>query len=119
MSQPAVSHGSTKTYVSGFLLSIVLTLAAYLCTTHNIASGWALMGILAVLAVIQLFVQLVFFLHLGRGSESRWNTTVLLFAAMVVGILVFGSLWIMGNLSYGHQNIPTTQQIIKDEGYQP
>ncbi len=118
-----VAHGSVAGYCLGFGLSLALTLAAYYLTTRQLAHGWALIFDLAGLAVIQLFVQLVCFLHLGRESRPRWNLTVLLFAAMVVGILVFGSLWIMNNLSYGHEHLPNganaDQTIIKDEGYRP
>jgi hypothetical protein len=60
-------------------------------------------------------------LHLGSESKPRWNRTALWFAAMVVTMIVFGSLWIMKNLSYDHQ-VPTNesdQSIVKDEGYAP
>jgi cytochrome o ubiquinol oxidase operon protein cyoD len=63
-------------------------------------SGTGLVAVIVGLAIIQLFVQLFFFLHLGEESKPRWNLMVLLFAAMVVIIVVFGSLWIMNNLNY-------------------
>ena len=128
MSAPAdtsreAAQGSVGGYCLGFGLSLGLTLTAYYLTTRQLAHGWALIFGLAGLAVIQLSVQLVCFLHLGRESRPRWNLTVFLFAAMVVGILVFGSLWIMHNLNYGHQHLPSganaDQFIIKDEGYRP
>lgn len=119
VSHHEASHGSVKTYATGFALSIILTLAAYTLVAKGITSGWALVFILAALAISQLLVQLVFFLHLGRESKPRWNLTVMAFAAMVVIILVFGSLWIMKNLQYNHAKVPSTEQIIKDEGYGP
>lgn len=113
--------GSVRTYVIGFSLSLVLTLGAYLLTVHGTLSGWALVYILAALAVTQLAVQLLFFLHVGRESRPRWNLTVMSFALMVVAIVVFGSLWIMSNIQYNHQHGATTRQtdqfIIHDEGY--
>ena len=124
MSNIIVSHhdngqGSVRAYVIGFALSLVLTLASYVIATKELAHGWGLIYALSVLAVTQLFVQLVFFLHVGRESKPRWNTTALLFAAMVVLIIVFGSLWIMKGLQYYHGKAPSTQEIIKDEGYTP
>ncbi|HEX4774444.1 MAG TPA: cytochrome o ubiquinol oxidase subunit IV [Candidatus Saccharimonadales bacterium] len=124
--KPIVSHhdsapGSVRSYSLGFGLSLLLTLVAYIFANSHKGSGWALIYVLAALAITQLFVQLVFFLHLGRESKPRWNLTVFAFAAMVVVILAFGSLWIMKNLNYGHQ-LPaneTPQQIIQDEGYNP
>lgn len=123
MSRHQEAHGSVRSYSIGFGLSIVLTMIAYAFGTHAVMHGWALLYGLAALAILQLFVQLVFFLHLGRGSEARWNRTAFLFALMVVVILVFGSLWIMKNLNYDHEHVPATssqdQAIVKDEGYSP
>ncbi|HXR50030.1 MAG TPA: cytochrome o ubiquinol oxidase subunit IV [Verrucomicrobiae bacterium] len=114
------SHGSFKSYTAGFVLSITLTLLAYAFASHQVARGWGLIYLLAVLAVIQLFIQLVFFLHLGRESKPRWNLTVFSFALMVVVIVVFGTLWIMKNLSYDHHTLSpqqASQYLVKDEGY--
>lgn len=117
------SHGSVKSYSIGFALSLLLTGAAYIIADRQLSDGWTLIYTLAALAVTQLFVQLYFFLHLGRESKPRWNFTAFCFAAMVVVIVVFGSLWIMQNLDYLHGNDATvdqnSRQIIKDEGYQP
>ncbi len=110
-----------RQYVIGFLLSIYLTVTAYLMVTHHLFGGWALVAAIVSLALIQLVVQLVFFLHLGRESKPRWNLLIFLFMLMVVIIVVFGTLWIMANLSYHHHHSmspgDTTNFIIKDEGY--
>ena len=114
------ANGSVKTYSLGFGLSVVLTVLAYVIASHQLASNWTLVYVLLVLAVTQLFVQLAFFLHLGR--RSGWNLTVLSFAGMVVLILVIGSLWIMKHLNYSQDNLSPqqlNQSIIKDEGYGP
>lgn len=108
-----------RAYLVGFGLSLLLTLAAYLSVNEGWADGWSLTYLLSGLAVTQLFVQLVCFLHLGRESRPHWNLQVLVFAAGVVVIIVFGSLWIMKNLSYGHRQLPASNDIIKDEGYRP
>ena len=41
----------------------------------------------------------VYFLHMNTSSEERWNLVALLFTAMIIGIVVVGSLWIMYNLN--------------------
>jgi cytochrome o ubiquinol oxidase operon protein cyoD len=89
--------GTYKTYILGFLLSIVMTLAAYFDVVYHIPH---VLPIILSIAIVQVFVQLFFFLHLGSGPNYRWNILVLLFAIMVIGILVGGSLWIMNNLNY-------------------
>ncbi len=115
------THGSVRSYTIGFVLSLVLTLTAYLLVVNDVFSSWTLVGVLATLAITQLVVQLIYFLHLGRESRPRWNLTVMSFAVMVVVILVFGSLWIMKNLQYNHTHTmspsDTTKFIIHDEGY--
>lgn len=124
MSKPIVSHheaasSSVRTYCIGFVLSLVLTITAYTLVTQEVLSSWNLIFALSGLAVTQLFVQLYFFLHLGKESKPRWKLHALLFAAMVVVIVVFGSLWIMKNLMYGHNTAPSETELIKDEGYTP
>lgn len=51
------------------------------------------------LAVVQIVVHLVYFLHMNTSSEERWNLVALLFTAMIIAIVVVGSLWIMYNLN--------------------
>jgi cytochrome o ubiquinol oxidase subunit IV len=112
-------HGSVASYVTGFVLSVVLTLAAYVLVANKLLSGGLLVAAIVGLAIAQLFVQLLFFLHLGSESKPRWNLTALLFAAMVVVILVIGSLWIMYNLDYQHADMTgeeLDQYIMEDEG---
>jgi cytochrome o ubiquinol oxidase operon protein cyoD len=100
LSAHGASHGSLKSYSVGFVLSILLTLGAYLTVTHHAFSTGGLMAVVVWLAIIQLITQLVFFLHLDKGSGRRWNLLALGLASIVVLILVIGSLWIMSNLNY-------------------
>ena len=116
VSSHETNNSSTRQYVIGFGLSLILTIAAYILVTQRVFSGWMLLWALSVLAVIQLCVQLIFFLHLTQERRPHWNLQALLFAAGVVVIIVFGSLWIMKNLDYAHHQV-SPQEIIKDEGY--
>jgi cytochrome o ubiquinol oxidase operon protein cyoD len=134
----AHAQGNYLTYISGYALSLILTLIAFalvrrhLNSHHLSPSDNFMLVALAVLALTQLFVQLTFFLHLDRESKPWWNNTALAFAITVVLILVGGSIWIMSNLNYHHgpQDVThdghtlhspqqTTQYIIQDEGVQP
>lgn len=116
------AHGSLAGYTVGFVLSIVLTLAAYAVVTYHLhvptaAPLWIPVALILGLAVVQLVVQLVCFLHLGKESKPRWNLMVFMFMLMILVILVFGSLWIMNNLNY-HSMSPTDMNnyIIRQEG---
>lgn len=107
-----------KTYVTGFIYSIILTMAAYFLVVNQILKGWFLLFAIILLAVIQLIVQLYFFLHLNQEEKPRLNLQAFIFAAGVVAIIVFGSLWIMTNLSkyHGHHRTPDeTNKYIQDE----
>lgn len=91
-------------YMIGFALSLILTLVAFWLVIQHVHEGRFDMNVvfvgLAVTAVAQLIVQLVFFFHLGREPKPRLNTVSFLFMLMVVVIIGFGSLWIMYNLNY-------------------
>lgn len=101
----AQEPGTYLSYFAGFIISVGLTLAAYVPVSHLVhaSSGPDHLGLTIVvigLAIVQLLVQLVFFLHLGRESKPRWRSWALVFAVLVVLVIVGGSLWIMNNLDY-------------------
>lgn len=93
-------------YVLGFVFAIVLTLIAYFATVNHILTGMSLAVFLMALATVQLLVQLVFFLHLGRDKKARWNVASFYFMLLVLLIVVIGSLWIMHNLNYNMMMTP-------------
>ena len=93
-------HGSYKSYIIGFILSIILTIVPYMIVVNHLLSREIMVFMVVSIGVIQLFIQLIFFLHLGTESKPRWNLMAFLFTLFVVGILVIGSLWIMYNLDY-------------------
>lgn len=95
-----------KSYVVGFILSLFLTLAAagvlyaHEWSGHTLFTHASMYGYVLVLALVQLAVQLYFFLHVGKPDRSRDQVALIAFTGMVVVILVGGSLWIMYNLSH-------------------
>ncbi|MDB5187256.1 MAG: cyoD [Candidatus Saccharibacteria bacterium] len=90
-------------YSIGFLSSIILTVIAYAVVVHDVFTDFwspaAIAIILAVLASLQLVIQLLFFLHLGDEEKPRWKLLSFIFAFIILGIVVFGSLWIMFDLN--------------------
>ena len=95
-----IDQGSLKSYLIGALLSLLLTFGAYAAATAPFAQGLMLHVLLAGLGLIQAWVFLFFFLHLGKELKPRWNIGVFLFMVMVTVILVIGSIWIMYHLNY-------------------
>ncbi len=100
------ARADLQSYIIGFFIALILTLAAYFTATNHWFSGGATVGVLAWLAFVQLVVQLVFFLHFGRERKAHWNQAAFYFMLIILIIIVGGSLWIMGNLNYNMMMSP-------------
>lgn len=93
----AASHGSLKGYVTGMVLSLVLTLASFgAVMTDVVPRGYGLATIV-VLCVVQLIVQLVYFLHLGTARDQRSNVGIFVCTGFLIAVIVGLSLWVMHN----------------------
>ncbi len=116
------NYGSALTYVSGFVLSLALTICAYLLVKRHIANHHVsptdtfMVIALSLLALTQLVTQLVFFLHLDNESKPRWNLVVLGFAVIIVVIIVAGSLWIMYHLNYNMTPQQQSNYLLHQDG---
>jgi len=93
-------HGTRTSYAIGYGLSILLTIVPFLLVMRSSLPQGTIVIAIVVLAAIQIFVQLVFFLHLNTSSEQRWNLVALLYALIILLIVAGGSLWIMYHLNY-------------------
>ena len=99
--QIANQQGTLRTYVTGLTLCLILTLAAFFLIYLHILSGWILFSAITILALIQAWVQLVLFLHLGHEkAHPHWNMIMFLFMLIVAVVVILGSIWIMANLNY-------------------
>jgi cytochrome o ubiquinol oxidase subunit IV len=94
------SRGSFKSYATGFILSILLTVIPFALVMHgNVSRPATLLGIFGA-AIVQILVHLHYFLHLDTSSKARWNLLALLFTLLIMILFVGGTLWIMYNLKY-------------------
>jgi cytochrome o ubiquinol oxidase operon protein cyoD len=91
-------HGSVRSYVIGFVLSVVLTAAAFGLVMQQVFGPIESIIAIAVLAFIQILVHLVFFLHMDTSSSQRWNLLSLASAVLVAVILIGGTLWVLHNV---------------------
>jgi cytochrome o ubiquinol oxidase operon protein cyoD len=82
----------------GLAASIVLTLASFWAAGTHGVWGPGVPVLLAALAIGQMGVHLVFFLHVSSGPESTNTILALAFGVFVVALVVFGSMIIMANL---------------------
>ncbi|SWX47978.1 cytochrome O ubiquinol oxidase subunit IV [Klebsiella pneumoniae] len=93
------AHGSVKSNMTGFLLSVMLTAIPFWLVMGRGTTEGAIPGVVLVCAVVQVMVHLVYFLHLNITSETRWNLVAIVFTAVIIFIVITGSLWIMWNLN--------------------
>ncbi len=94
------AHGSVKEYVVGFILSVVLTAIPFGLVMFDLLATGPTVAVILVCAVAQVFVQLVYFLHMNTSSEQMWNTLSAVFVVVLVVVLVIGSIWIMQHLNH-------------------
>jgi len=86
-------------YTVGLLLAIILTATSFWAASTPLLWAPGVSLGLAVLAVAQMGVHLVFFIHITTGPDNTNNVLALAFGLMVVTLVVAGSLWIMANLN--------------------
>ena len=92
-------QGGLTRYLMGLGFAIVLTLASFWAAATDEVYGPAIPVLLAVLAIGQMGVHLVFFLHITSAPDQTNNFLALAFGVFVVALVVFGSMIIMANLS--------------------
>jgi cytochrome o ubiquinol oxidase operon protein cyoD len=93
-----MESGSIIGYTVGFLLALLLTAMSFIVAQTHLLWAPGLPVGLAVLAVAQMGVHLVFFLHMSSGPDNTNNVLALAFGVLIVTLVVSGSLWIMANL---------------------
>ena len=101
---------NAKTYIGGLGLAILLTLASFGAAISHVIWGPGLPIFLAVLAVAQMGVHLVFFMHVNATEEGENTVLALGFGVFIVALVVFGSMIIMHNLS---NFMPSMDQLMK------
>ncbi|WP_297509999.1 cytochrome o ubiquinol oxidase subunit IV [uncultured Caulobacter sp.] len=97
--EESAGHWVTNTHL-GLGFSVVLTVAAFVLARGGLVWAPAIPVALIVLAIAQMGVHLVFFLHVTTGPDNTNNVLALAFGVMVVFLIVVGSLWIMGHLNH-------------------
>lgn len=96
-------------YTIGFVLSLLLTFIVYVLAVGVGGGFWMIVGI-SLLAVVQMIVQLVYFLHLGEEAKPRQKLISYMVMIVTVLIIVFGSLWIMKNMNYNMMHLTPAQK---------
>jgi cytochrome o ubiquinol oxidase operon protein cyoD len=97
--EPEESAGHwVRTYLIGLGFAVVLTIASFWAAATHLIWGPAVPAALVTLAIAQMGVHLVFFLHITTGPDNTNNVLALAYGLLVVFLLIAGSVWIMANL---------------------
>lgn len=99
-SHDEAGHGSLRGYLTGFVLSVVLTAIPFWLVMGNvIADANTTTLVIMAFAMAQIVVHMVFFLHMNTKSEGGWTLLALIFTVVLVVIALSGSLWVMYHLN--------------------
>ena len=94
-----VVSSSFLVYTIGLLLAVILTMTSFWAANTSVLWTPGVPAGLAVLAIAQMGVHLVFFLHITTGADSTNNILALAFGVLIVFLVLIGSLVIMANLN--------------------
>jgi len=86
-------------YTTGLVLAVILTVTSFWVANTSLLWGPGIPLGLVVLAIAQMGIHLVFFLHITTGPDNTNNVLALAFGVLIVMLVVGGSLWIMANLN--------------------
>ena len=103
-SDDASVSGQLRTYLVGLVLAAALTAVSFYAARTGLIWKPGIPAALIALAVAQMGVHLVFFLHISTGPDNTNNVLALAFGVLIVTLLAGGSLWIMAHLN--HNMIP-------------
>jgi cytochrome o ubiquinol oxidase operon protein cyoD len=96
-----------RTYLIGLGLAILMTIASFWAAQTHLIYGPGISMAIVVLAVAQMGIHLVFFLHITTAPDNANNVLALAFGILIACLVIFGSLWIMANLN--HNMLPAQQ----------
>lgn len=99
--QSATESGERRdflTYLTGFVLALVLTLAPFALVAWSSARARTVLYVIGVLALIQIVVHFRCFLHIGL-QRKREDLLLILFSGLLLVIMIGGTIWIMTSLA--------------------
>jgi cytochrome o ubiquinol oxidase operon protein cyoD len=100
---PGEPHDSmmseSLSYVIGLALALILTGVSFWVASTGVLWGPGVATGLVVLAIAQMGVHLVFFLHITSGPDNTNNVLALAFGVLIVFLVMIGTIWIMGHMN--------------------
>lgn len=109
-------HGSERSYIIGFVLSLIFTFIPYYLVVNHVITGNVLFGTILGIGVIQMIIQVVFFLHLGRERKPRWQLWFLMGTVVAILVVVGGSWFILRHLHHNMSPTEIAKTLAENEG---
>ncbi len=94
-----------RSYLIGLGLSILLTAISFSLPSTTLIWAPSIPVALAVFAIAQMGIHLVFFLHITTAPDNTNNVLALAFGVLIVALVVGGSIWIMNNMNQMTHNV--------------
>lgn len=94
-----IPHGDFRSYMTGFVLSVILTAIPFALVMSGGLESRALTALIVLLfALVQIVVHMIYFLHMDLHAEGGWTVTALVFTLIIVVICLAGTMWVMHNM---------------------
>jgi cytochrome o ubiquinol oxidase operon protein cyoD len=117
---PGAPHDSivseTMAYVIGLVLALVLTGISFWVASTSALWGPGIAVGLVVLAIAQMGIHLVFFLHITSGPDNTNNVLALAFGVLIVFLVMVGTIWIMAHLAANMGPTPEMTNLMIQRG---
>ena len=98
--EDGIPHANLKEYATGFVLSVVLTAIPFWMVMAKVLPTPAITTlVILAFAMVQVVVHMVYFLHMNPKSEGGWNLFALIFTAVLLVIVLIGTLWVMHHMN--------------------
>ena len=93
-------HGSFKSYMTGFVLAVILTVIPFgVVMGGGFDSRFLTIAIVVLCAVAQMLVHMIYFLHMNSNAEEGWTLLSTMFTLVILVIVLAGSLWVMFHMN--------------------
>ena len=97
--EESYGHGTKRSYLIGFILSVVLTAVPFWLVMTGVLTPAATAITVIAMAVVQILVHTICFLHVNTRAEGGWTLIAYVFTAVLLVIMIAGSVWIMYHLN--------------------
>ena len=105
-------HATRKGYLIGFALSVVLTAIPFWLVMAKVLPATLTGVVILGFAAVQMVVHIVYFLHVDRKAQGGWNLLALIFTAIILFILLSGSIWVMYHMN--ENMMPVDPQMMRN-----